>query len=124
MVAGDFWAENDSCILTAEQVLHLLRRIDTSTITGLRDLAIIGLLVYGCSSVTESLRMRVGDYCREEDEAWLRIPGRGGKYHHVPIPTRRHCISMHTPPRRESLATWRGRRSAVSPSTCCSHRVR
>ena len=62
----------------------LLDSIDTATLIGLRDRALIGFMVYSFARVGAALGMKVEDYYTEGRRAWFRLHEKGGKRHEVP----------------------------------------
>lgn len=71
-------------VLTAEQARELIDSIDTSTIAGLRDRALIGVMVYSFARVGAVVGMRVEDYYENGKRSWFRLHEKGGKRHEVP----------------------------------------
>jgi site-specific recombinase XerD len=71
-------------VLAPEQARALLDSIDTGNIAGLRDRAIIGVMVYSFARVGAVVGMRVGDYYRNGKRWWFRLHEKGGKRHEVP----------------------------------------
>ena len=71
-------------VLTAEQARDLLDSIDTSTDVGLRDRALIGIMVFSFARVSAAVSMRVEDYYQEGKRWWFRLHEKGGKRHEVP----------------------------------------
>jgi integrase/recombinase XerD len=71
-------------VLTAEEARQLLDAIDTSTVTGQRDRALIGLMVYSFARVNAALSMKVSDYYVQGRRGWVRLHEKGGKDHAVP----------------------------------------
>jgi site-specific recombinase XerD len=71
-------------VLTAEEARQLLDSIDTGTLIGLRDRALIAVMVYSFARVSAALGMRVEDYYLEGRRAWFRLHEKGGKRHEVP----------------------------------------
>ena len=71
-------------VLTAEEARRLLDSIDTGTLIGLRDRALIGVMVYSFARVGAALGMKVEDYYTEGRKAWFRLHEKGGKRHEVP----------------------------------------
>lgn len=71
-------------VLTADQARRLLDSIDTSTLVGLRDRALIGVMVYTFARVGAVVAMRVEDYFQDGKRFWLRLHEKGGKRHEVP----------------------------------------
>jgi integrase/recombinase XerD len=71
-------------VLSAAEARELLDSIDTSDVAGLRDRALIGLMVYSFARVSAAVGMRVEDYAQRGKRCWLRLHEKGGKYHEVP----------------------------------------
>jgi integrase/recombinase XerD len=71
-------------VLDTEQTRALLEAIDTDTIVGLRDRALIGVMVYSFARVSAVIGMRVEDYYPHGKRWWFRLHEKGGKFHEVP----------------------------------------
>lgn len=71
-------------VLSAEETRRLLDSIDTSTIGGLRDRALIGVMVFSFARVGAVVGMNVEDYYPLGKRWWLRLHEKGGKHHEVP----------------------------------------
>ncbi|HKQ47595.1 MAG TPA: tyrosine-type recombinase/integrase [Phycisphaerae bacterium] len=71
-------------VLTADQARKLLDSIDTTTIVGLRDRALIGVMVYSFARVGAVVAMRVEDYFQSGKRWHVRLHEKGGKRHEVP----------------------------------------
>jgi integrase/recombinase XerD len=71
-------------VLSAEQARQLLDAIDCGKPIGLRDRALIGLMVFSFARVGAANTLRVGDYFENEKRWWLRLHEKGGKRHEVP----------------------------------------
>ncbi|MFN0172754.1 MAG: tyrosine-type recombinase/integrase [Bryobacteraceae bacterium] len=71
-------------VLTADQARTLLDSIKTDTIVGLRDRALIGLMVYSFARVSAVVRIRVEDYYLNGKRSWFGFHEKGGKLHDVP----------------------------------------
>ncbi len=71
-------------VLTADEARQLLDSIDTSTPIGLRDRALIGVMVYSFARVSAVVGMRVEDYYQNGKRCWIRLHEKGGKFHEVP----------------------------------------
>jgi integrase/recombinase XerD len=54
------------------------------SLIGLRDRALIGVMVYSFARVTAALGMKVEDYYTEGRRGWFRLHEKGGKRHEVP----------------------------------------
>ena len=71
-------------VLSAEEARKLLDSIETTTLIGLRDRALIGVMVYSFARVGAAVTMRVGDFFQHRKRLWLRLHEKGGKRHEVP----------------------------------------
>jgi site-specific recombinase XerD len=71
-------------VLTAEEARALLDAIPTDTLTGLRDRALIGVMVYTFARVNAVIGMKVADYFTQGRRGWVRLHEKGGKEHEVP----------------------------------------
>ena len=72
-------------ILSPEEARELIESIRTDTVVGLRDRALIGLLIYSFARVSAALSMNVGDYFPQGKRWWLRLHEKGGKQHEIPV---------------------------------------
>ena len=71
-------------VLTPAKARALLDRIDTGTRVGLRDRALLSVMVYSFARVSAAVGMRRQDYFRQGTRGWLRLHEKGGKRHDVP----------------------------------------
>jgi site-specific recombinase XerD len=71
-------------VLSAEDARRLLDSIDTSHVVGLRDRALIGVMVYSFARVSAVVGMKIKDYYANGKRYWLRLHEKGGKFHEVP----------------------------------------
>jgi site-specific recombinase XerD len=71
-------------VLTADEARQLLDSIDCTKIVGLRDRALIGVMVYSFARVTAAIVMNVEDYYPQGRRMWFRLHEKGGKHHDVP----------------------------------------
>jgi len=71
-------------VLKADQARALLDSIETDSIVGLRDRALIGLMCYTFARVSAAVNMRVEDYYQSGKRWWFRLHEKGGKRHEVP----------------------------------------
>ena len=69
---------------TEEQARHLLESIDTSTVVGLRDRALIGVMTYAFARIGAVAAMKIEDYYPEGKRWWVRLHEKGGKCHEMP----------------------------------------
>ena len=63
---------------------RLLEVIDTGTLAGLRDRALLSVMLYSFARVNAVVAMRRANYFRQESRGWLRLHEKGGKRHDVP----------------------------------------
>ena len=71
-------------VLSAGEARGLLDAIDTGSPVGLRDRALIGIMVYTFARVGAVIRMRVGDIYVQGRRTWARLHEKGGKRHEMP----------------------------------------
>ena len=71
-------------VLEASEAKALLDSIDTATEAGLRDRALIGLMVYSFARIGAALSMRVEDVFVQNRRLWVRLHEKGGKRHEMP----------------------------------------
>jgi site-specific recombinase XerD len=71
-------------VLSADQARLLLDSIDATTLIGLRDRALIGVMVYSFARVSAAVSMQIEDYFQNGKRWWLRLHEKGGKRHEVP----------------------------------------
>jgi integrase len=71
-------------VLSPEEARLLLDSIDVSTHAGLRDRALIALMVYSFARVGAALAMRVEDVFVQNSRLWIRLREKGGKHHEMP----------------------------------------
>ena len=71
-------------VLAAEEARAILEEIDTGTLVGLRDRALIGLMVYTFARVGAVLKLRVEDVYVQGRRTWVRLQEKGGKQHEMP----------------------------------------
>ena len=71
-------------VLEGDEARALLAAIDTSTLTGLRDRALIGVMLYTFARIGAVLQMNVRDYFSQGRRSWVRLHEKGGKEHEAP----------------------------------------
>lgn len=71
-------------VLDPAEARQLIDAIDVSTPIGLRDRALIGLMVYSFARVGAALAMRVDDVFVQNRRLWVRLHEKGGKRHEMP----------------------------------------
>jgi integrase/recombinase XerC len=71
-------------VLSPKEARRLLESIDVSTQVGLRDRALIGLMVYSFARIGAALAMKVDDVYVQNRRLWVRLHEKGGKRHEMP----------------------------------------
>jgi site-specific recombinase XerD len=71
-------------VLDPSEARQLLDAIDTTTIIGLRDRALIGLMVYSFARIGAAIGMLVEDVYLQNRRLWVRLHEKGGKQHVMP----------------------------------------
>ena len=71
-------------VLTAAVARQLLDSIDISTVVGLRDRALIAVMLFTFARVSAVVGMKVDDYYQIGKRSWIRLHEKGGKHHEVP----------------------------------------
>lgn len=77
-------------VLARDEARHLLDSIPIykekkPDLVGLRDRALIALMVYSFARISAVVSMRVGDYYPVGKRFWIRLHEKGGKEHEVPM---------------------------------------
>ena len=72
-------------ILSAAETRQLLDSIDTTTIIGLRDRALIALMVHTFARIGATLKMQVQDLRLSDRRYWVRLHEKGGRHHEMPL---------------------------------------
>jgi site-specific recombinase XerC len=71
-------------VLDPAEARALLDSIDVSTHSGLRDRALIGLMVYSFARIGAALGMAIEDVYMQNRRLWVRLREKGGKRHAMP----------------------------------------
>jgi integrase/recombinase XerC len=71
-------------VLDPAEARALLDSIDVTTPVGLRDRALIGLMVYSFARIGAALAMKVEDVYVQNRRVWVRLHEKGGKRHEMP----------------------------------------
>ena len=71
-------------VLSPAEARKLLKSIDTAPLAGLRDQALLSVMLYSFARVSAVLGMRRQDYFGQGSRGWLRLHEKGGKRHDVP----------------------------------------
>ena len=72
-------------VLQPEEARLLLASLDGPDLAGLRDRALLAVMVYSFARVSAVVRMAVEDYYQQGKRWWLRLHEKGGKHHAVPV---------------------------------------
>jgi len=110
-------------LLSAEETRALLESIDTDTLTGLRDRALIAAMVYTFARIGAAVSLRIEDVFTQQRRLWLRLHEKGGKRHEVPC---HHALDAYLVAYLEAAELWddpkafvfqtMGRRGARKPT--------
>ncbi len=71
-------------VLSADEAHTLLASTDETSPVGLRDRALMGLMVYTFARVGAVIKMRVEDVYVQGRRTWVRLHEKGGKRHEMP----------------------------------------
>ena len=71
-------------VLDPQEARQLIDAIDTTTVIGLRDRALIGLMVYSFARIGAAIGMRVDDVYSQNRRLWVRLHEKGGKLRAMP----------------------------------------
>lgn len=71
-------------VLEPSEARQLLDSIDVSTPVGLRDRALIALMVFSFARIGAALAMKVEDVYTQNRRLWVRLREKGGKQHAMP----------------------------------------
>ena len=83
-------------VLSAEQARELLDSIDCTKLVGLRDRALIAVMLFSFARVGAVVAMNIEDYYPEGKRWWFRLHEKGGKLHHVPAHhTAEECLDAY-----------------------------
>jgi integrase/recombinase XerD len=71
-------------VISAEEARELFSSMDLTSVVGLRDRAIIGVLTYTFARVSAMISLRVEDYYAQGKKWWLRLHEKNGKVNEMP----------------------------------------
>jgi site-specific recombinase XerD len=71
-------------VLAPEEARTLIDHIEITTPAGLRDRALIGLMVFSFARIGAALGMKVDDVFTQNRRLWVRLREKGGKAHAMP----------------------------------------
>jgi integrase/recombinase XerD len=84
LTADEARALLDSIAVTRKVTLEDGTEAEQPLLVGLRDRALIGVMVYTFARVSAALGMRVEDYYIQARRGWVRLHEKGGKLHTLP----------------------------------------
>jgi site-specific recombinase XerD len=73
-----------TAVLDPKEARRLLDAIDSTTPAGLRDRALISLMVYSFARIGAAVAMKVEDVFTQNRRLWVRLHEKGGKDHAMP----------------------------------------
>jgi integrase/recombinase XerC len=71
-------------VLAPEEARALIDAVEITTHAGLRDRALIGLMVFSFARIGAALGMKVEDVFTQNRRLWVRLREKGGKAHAMP----------------------------------------
>jgi len=83
--SGRLRKRSKASALTPEEARLLLDSIDVTEIKGVRDRALLAVMVYSFARVSAVVGMNVDDYYQQGKRWWLRLHEKGGKHHELPV---------------------------------------
>jgi site-specific recombinase XerD len=72
-------------IISAAEARMLLDSIDTTTLIGLRDRALIAVMLHTFARIGAALKVRVDDVRVSDRRYWIRLHEKGGRFHEMPL---------------------------------------
>jgi site-specific recombinase XerD len=82
--------------LQPQDIKRLLDSIDAGELSGLRDRALIGVMVYGFARVSPLVAMDVKDYSEHNGARWFSLREEDGRPHEVPAHSKAQaCVSAY-----------------------------
>jgi len=71
--------------ITVDQARRLLKSIPTGSVMGLRDRAVVGVLIYTAARAGAIAKLRLGDFVHDGTQYLLRFAEKGGKARSIPV---------------------------------------
>ena len=109
--------------LSGEQVVDMIAAVDTSTLTGIRDMLAIGLMLHAGLRRTEAVSVRAEDVALVANCPVVHVErGKGGAARTIPIPAWLYEMAQEWPIREgyllRSINKWGGVGERLSGSAC------
>ena len=101
-------------VLDAGEARQLLDAIDTTSLVGLRDRAVIALMVYTFARVGALVAMNVEDYYPQGKRWWVRLHEKGGKLHDVPA---HHNLEAYLDAYLDAAGSWEQKKGPLFRTT-------
>ncbi len=71
--------KGSTTVMSSQEATAFLNSIDVSHVVGLRDRALIGIMVYAFARISAAISLKVEDYFPLKKRWWLRLREKGGK---------------------------------------------
>jgi site-specific recombinase XerC len=107
-------------VLAPEEARALIDRIEITTPVGLRDRALIGLMVFSFARISAALGMKVEDVFTQNRRLWVRLRETRGKAHAMPC---HHNLETYLTAYIEGRGHRRRSQGAAVPNHRPRHRV-
>jgi integrase/recombinase XerC len=101
-------------VLDPSEARELLDSIDVTTPAGLRDRALLALMVYSFARIGAALAMKVEDVYVQNRRLWVRLHEKGDKRHEMPC---HHNLEVY----QRQLADESARRSLLARLSARAH---
>jgi len=121
--------EGKTPVLSTEEARQMFDAIDVKTIAGLRDRALIAVMVFSFARIGAVLRMDVQDYQQQGKRWYLALHEKGGRHAQFPFITRPRNFSTPTlkrpgsPPTRTRRCFALSTNGGNSPNPACPART-
>ncbi|MGB0560197.1 MAG: tyrosine-type recombinase/integrase [Spirulinaceae cyanobacterium] len=79
------YTEGKTPVLETEETRELLDSIDTSHVVGLRDRAVIGVMLFTFARIGAVIQLQVKDYAPQGKKFFLKLAEKGSKERKIPV---------------------------------------
>ncbi len=97
-------------VLDEDEARNLLDSIDTTSVVGLRDRAVIAMMTYTFARIGAVVAMNVEDYFPQGKRWWVRLHEKRGKLHSVPA---HHKLEEYLDAFLDAAGTWDEKREPL-----------
>jgi site-specific recombinase XerD len=73
-----------TAVISSDEARLLIQAMDVTSVIGLRDRALIGVMLYSFARIGAALRLTYNDVFVQNRRFWLRLQEKGGKLHDLP----------------------------------------